>query len=273
MNTEIISVQSDYNFQVFAQMADFSHLGDASEEWIDLTRSHPPPPTPILLQDDSQTRELQEMINVQRLAACQQELKSIKNCAMNMKTVAIQTSDLHEIKARVYYPPTLSRCIAQESGNAGKIPVLLYFHGGGFFSGTLSSEDATCIRLAYESGFTIVSVNYRHTPDWTSPTQFNDAWDARCWVLENHMKLGILTMDLYVAGTSSGACLAAGLVVKERLVSTNFSKAAFMKVEVGGRDIFVYINCLFLFLAQSTHNMWSCPLVSMAMPTGFLSLS
>jgi acetyl esterase/lipase len=217
-------------------MADFSHLGVVCEEWIDLTRSNPPPPTPGVLQDDSQTRELQKKINLQRLNACQKELNIIKDCAINIRTVAIPTIDLHEIDARVYYPPlTASKRITKKTENAEKTPVLLYFHGGGFFSGTLLSEDATCIRLACASGFTIVNVNYRHTPDWTSPTQFNDAWDARCWVLENHMELGIPALELYVAGTSTGACLAAGLVVKERLVST---KLGIVSTWRGGRRHF-----------------------------------
>lgn len=199
-------------------MADFSHLGTPCKEWIDFTQQNPVLPTPSMLQNNQRTRDLRDEINLRRLNACHQELKSLKDCAVNIRTLQIPTIDSREIEVRVYHPPTMSQSTTQESHEFGATPVLLYFHGGGFFSGTLLSEDATCIRLACASGFTIINVNYRHTPDWTSPTQFNDAWDARSWVLENHADLGIRQLDLYVAGTSSGACLAAGLVVKERLV-------------------------------------------------------
>lgn len=201
-------------------MTDFSHFGIVSEEWVDFTRKNPLPPTPAVLQEDQEATKLRDIINLKRLNACQQRLKHLKDYAVSIKTIAIPTIDLHEIEARVYYPPTSHRGIRKESDNIRVVPVLLYFHGGGFFTGTLSSEDATCVRLAGVSGFTIINVNYRHTPEWKSPTQFNDAWDARNWILENYMELGIPKVDLYVAGTSSGACLAAGLVVKERLVNS-----------------------------------------------------
>lgn len=187
---------------------DFESYAHPAEEWTSYVRQNGLPPL-LRYNSTKQAIESQTITNATRLKASKDFwLNFTLTDNIDIKTFVFSTSDFQEISSRVYRPK-----------NAHPNAVLLYFHGGGFCSGTLTSEDPTCIHLAQTCGITIVSINYRHTPQWTCPTPFQDAWDARNWVLHSHDQHHLpLNIDLYVAGTSSGACLAASIVTRERLV-------------------------------------------------------
>ncbi|KIX03850.1 uncharacterized protein Z518_07403 [Rhinocladiella mackenziei CBS 650.93] len=198
-------------------MADYSRFGAPSEEWLDLIRKNPLPAIPPLLTLQ-QRRDFRRVSNEGRVRASKTALKGLDSLDVAIETEAILTRDFQEIGARIYTPRTSNQGRSRLSVE-DQCPVVLYFHGGGFFSGNLSTEDAMCLRLASACNVTVISVNYRHTPEWTYPTQFDDAWDARCQVLHNPKSLSLSkNIKLFVAGTSSGACLAASLVVKERIL-------------------------------------------------------
>lgn len=119
----------------------------------------------------------------------------------------IPTQDGHSIPARVYRP----KYISEDS----LLPVYLYFHGGGFLFGTLSSEDANCLRIVAEIDIVVVNVCYRHTPQFKHPTQANDAWDAFQWVINHFTAIGGDPSQLIVGGTSAGGSLASTVVLRE----------------------------------------------------------
>ncbi|RAL13131.1 alpha/beta hydrolase [Aspergillus homomorphus CBS 101889] len=94
------------------------------------------------------------------------------------------------------------------------LPVYLYFHGGGFFTGTLASEDATCARLVsalYTRGTPIIliSADYRHTPTVSYPDPYEDAWAAFCWLERRIAWLNGDPTRVVVGGEDAGAALAA----------------------------------------------------------------
>ena len=55
---------------------------------------------------------------------------------------------------------------------------LVYFHGGGWCIGSLSSHDHVCRWLAIHSGVTVISVDYRLAPEHKFPTAVEDAYAA-----------------------------------------------------------------------------------------------
>lgn len=75
------------------------------------------------------------------------------------------------------YAPTLQAANEREA-----LPVGVYFHGGGWCSGDLDSEDNFCRRLASTKGVIIVSVAYRLAPEHKAPAQILDAVAAWTWV-------------------------------------------------------------------------------------------
>ena len=96
------------------------------------------------------------------------------------------------LPARQYWP-------ALDDG----LPLVVYFHGGRFFSGDLESHDAVCRMLALGSGCRILAVDYRLAPEHRFPAAVEDARVAVQWALGQGVAVG-------VAGDSAGANLAAG---------------------------------------------------------------
>ncbi len=108
-----------------------------------------------------------------------------------------------ELAARVYRP------------GEGDRPVLVYFHGGGFVVGGLDTHDNVCQRLATESGWTVVSVDYRLAPEHPFPAALEDAYTALEWVVEHPSAVGG-DGTVAVGGDSAGANLSAGVSLMAR---------------------------------------------------------
>ena len=87
------------------------------------------------------------------------------------------TSYLH---IRIYRPT--------EKRNA---PAIVFFHGGGWVLNFLDIYDASMVRLANQSGATIIAVSYQKAPEHPFPTPFNDCYATLLWVRENYEELGI----------------------------------------------------------------------------------
>ncbi|NML48295.1 alpha/beta hydrolase [Ramlibacter sp. G-1-2-2] len=99
-----------------------------------------------------------------------------------------------------------ARLVAPEQG---ALPVLVYFHGGGFTIGSVDSHDTLCRVLAKEAGCAVLSVGYRLAPEHRFPTAVNDAWDAVQWLATQGAALGLDTSRMAVGGDSAGGTLAA----------------------------------------------------------------
>ena len=88
-------------------------------------------------------------------------------------------------------------------------PVLLHFHGGGFYSGSKAREARPLIRhLTSRRGFVCVSANYRLQPHVTLAGQVADVRDAIAWVRAHAAQYGAEPGTLFLAGSSAGAQLA-----------------------------------------------------------------
>ena len=89
------------------------------------------------------------------------------------------------------------------------LPVLVYFHGGGFTIGSPATHDSLCRFLARRAHCAVISVDYRLAPKHRFPTAVNDAWQALCWVREHALALGLDDQRIAVGGDSAGGTLAA----------------------------------------------------------------
>ncbi len=82
---------------------------------------------------------------------------------------------------------------------------VVYFHGGGFVVGGLESHDDVCAEICCQTGYRVVSVDYRLAPQHTHPAAFDDAWAATQWVAGEYGE------GLVLAGDSAGGNLAAAV--------------------------------------------------------------
>ena len=90
----------------------------------------------------------------------------------------------------------------------GPLPVVVYFHGGGFVIGDIATHDAICHRLAAQVPTLVVSVDYRRAPEHPFPAAVQDCDVATGWVSAHAVELGADPTRLAVAGDSAGGSLA-----------------------------------------------------------------
>ncbi len=112
------------------------------------------------------------------------------------------TGPLGEIPIRLYVPE-----------GHGPFPVLLYFHGGGWISGNLDTEDSGCRYFCRESSCLVLSVGYRLPPEHPFPIGLEDCYAAACWLAEQTTLLGGDPARLAVCGASGGGNFAAAIAL------------------------------------------------------------
>ncbi|KAH8646817.1 alpha/beta hydrolase fold-domain-containing protein [Xylariales sp. PMI_506] len=100
-------------------------------------------------------------------------------------------------------------------------PVFLWFHGGGWAVGDISSGNDMCALICQRAECVVISVGYRLAPEHPFPAAFDDSVDALKWV---HSSAGAKELEINpariaVGGTSAGGQLAASLVLKASLLS------------------------------------------------------
>lgn len=100
--------------------------------------------------------------------------------------------------------------------NNPSAPAIVHFHGGGFVLNYLDMYDASMVRLANQSGFTIIGVAYQKAPEHPFPIPFDDCYATLLWVIENAKLLKIDSSQIGVMGDSAGANLASAVAIKAR---------------------------------------------------------
>jgi acetyl esterase len=123
-------------------------------------------------------------------------------------TVSRQDRWLHlpgrELLVRVYRP------------RDGRLPALLYLHGGGWVAGSVDTHDGVCAAIAAEADAVVASVQYRRAPESPCPAPNDDAFAGLQWLCESAHDLDIDAARIAVAGDSAGAHLAIGAAIEAR---------------------------------------------------------
>ena len=99
---------------------------------------------------------------------------------------------------------------------SGKLPVLIYFHGGGYTIGSLKSHDCVCRTLCVEAHCIVISLDYRLAPEHKYPAAVDDCFTATQWIANNIHSLGGDGQRIAVGGDSAGGNLAAVVCIKAR---------------------------------------------------------
>ena len=118
----------------------------------------------------------------------------------------------HPIPSGVYNVPVR---IFKPAG-VPKAALLLFFHGGGWVTGTVDSYDGVCSDMAAMTGCTVASVDYRLAPEHRFPAAPEDCYAAAQEVFRNAGALGVQPEDIVLIGDSAGGNLAAAVSLMAR---------------------------------------------------------
>lgn len=116
----------------------------------------------------------------------------------------------NQIPVRIYTPATET---------SEPLPVLVYYHGGGFIFASVEAVDRLVRLIANEARVIVVSVEYRLAPEHPYPAAHDDAEDAFLWVRANAANFGGDPARVSAGGDSAGGHLAT--VTAQRLIGAN----------------------------------------------------
>ncbi len=135
------------------------------------------------------------------------------------------------IPARVYTPE------GTDATGAPNLPVIVYFHGGGWVIATLDTYDASARELAKGANAIVISIEYRKAPEYRFPAAHEDAFAAYKWALANAGKYHGDAHRIAVVGESAGGNLAANVSIMARDQNVELPVYEALIYPVAGNDM------------------------------------
>ncbi|MGI4761212.1 MAG: alpha/beta hydrolase [Janthinobacterium lividum] len=131
------------------------------------------------------------------------------------------------VKVRIYTP----------KGATGTLPVIVYYHGGGWVIANLDTYDPSVRALVEQTGAIVVSVAYRQAPENKFPTAHNDSFAAYQWTLKNAASFKGDPARVAVAGESAGGNLACAVSMMARDKKVQLPKHQLLVYPIAGYDL------------------------------------
>jgi acetyl esterase len=190
-----------------------------------------------------------------------QPVPKVKN-----RTISTPVGD---IPIRIYTP----------KGNA-PMPVLVYFHGGGWVLGDLDGADSICWHISLKAECVVVSVDYRLAPEHKFPAALEDAYAALKWVVAHAVELHIDLARVGVGGDSAGGNIAAAVALMARdqgepklvyqlliypVIQNNFNTESYLKYASGfglTRDEMIWFWQHYLADEADAQNHYASPILA-----------
>ncbi|MFC0527312.1 alpha/beta hydrolase [Phytohabitans kaempferiae] len=114
------------------------------------------------------------------------------------------------------FRPAVAETGIRSAPPAALLPAVVYLHGGGFVMGDAEGDQLLGAQLARAIGGLVLSLDYRLAPEHPYPAAHDDGYAVLRFVAENADALGVDPARIAVAGSSAGACVAAGIAIRAR---------------------------------------------------------
>ena len=111
---------------------------------------------------------------------------------------------------------TIAATVFKPANAAGPLPVIVYYHGGGFVIANNSTYAASCQALAKAVSAVVVEVEYSKAPEHKFPASHDDAIAAYKWVTQNVQSLGGNPQKIAIVGESAGGNLTVNVAIAAR---------------------------------------------------------
>jgi acetyl esterase len=133
---------------------------------------------------------------------------------------------------------SLSIHIVRPAGNDAVLPVVMYFHGGGWVLGDFETHERIVRDLVNGANVAIVFPEYTRAPEARFPIANEEGYAATCWVAEHGREIGVDPERIVVAGESAGANMATvvALLAKQRFGPNLAAQVLFYPVTSGSSD-------------------------------------
>ncbi|PHK95637.1 lipase [Pseudoroseomonas rhizosphaerae] len=138
------------------------------------------------------------------------------------------------LRARLYSPVEPPR-----AGQPARplLPLIVYYHGGGFVIADLDAYDASARALAAEAQAVVLAVHYRQAPEHKFPAAHDDAYTSYIWAVQNAVQLGADLSRVAVVGESAGGNLAIATAMSAREARAPLPVAMGLIYPVAGTDM------------------------------------
>jgi len=139
----------------------------------------------------------------------QRFIDSLKGTKLTLDYLATpNTSETNVDIQDIIIPNDISVRIIRPKNNNSKLPVVMYFHGGGWVAGNKNTHDRLIKQISLGANVAVIFVNYTPAPEAKFPTQINQALMATLYVSQNGNKLNIDSNNLIIMGDSVGGNMA-----------------------------------------------------------------
>ncbi len=142
-----------------------------------------------------------------------------------------------KLPLRIYTPKDAPKDTPKDTKKGAALPVIVYFHGGGWVIANLDVYDAAPRSLANQTGAIVVSAEYHLAPEKKFPAAHDDAFAAYAWVRANAASFGGDPERIAVAGESAGANLAINVAIKARDTRQGTIAHMLLVYPVAGKDM------------------------------------
>ncbi len=161
---------------------------------------------PMKKEADSFLKSMPNQLQDNQKNAILKALEGNGSDLLKVRNARDRSHDLPEGVEATYVTPKLR--LYSPIVKEGKLPLLVYFHGGGWVLGSINSCARFCGALAAKGNVMVLAVDYRLAPDFPFPAGLDDCVEAVDYAVDNAAKWGSTPSLVSVGGDSSGGNLA-----------------------------------------------------------------